>query len=252
MSQTKVWDQFLSEADRAVLARGRFQRRMGFGRKTAVVVIDAQRYMVGEEGGDEAWPSSCGAVGRQAAGEIARIVAVAQSSGVPCFFTRFELDPGGSDIGVYGCKRELLDSPNWCLAGSVGAELIPELKPGPNDLVFVKKKPSGFHGTPLLGYLVQRGIDTLVIVGGATSNCIRATVFDAASYNFRAIVPCEAVFDRIPVSHAVSLFDMDRQFADVVAVEEVLTALRVAIPAPGLNAREPANPETNPTLHPHV
>jgi len=226
MNEPKIWDSFLSDTDRAVLARGRFQSRMGFGRQTAVVVIDAQKYMVGEEGADEAWPSSCGAVGRRAAGEIARVVQAAQAAGVPCFFTRFELDPGGADIGVYRRKRALLDSPHWCLAGSVGAELIPSLRPGPNDVVFVKKKPSGFHGTPLLGYLVERGIDTVVIVGGATSNCIRATVFDAASFNLRAIVPAEAVFDRIPVSHAISLFDMDRQFADVVPVAAVLQHLQ--------------------------
>jgi nicotinamidase-related amidase len=91
--------------------------------------------------------------------------------------------------------------------------------------VFVKKKPSGFHGTPLLGLLVDRRIDTVIVMGGATSNCIRATVFDASSYNFRTIVPEEAVFDRIPVSHAISLFDMDRQFADVVSVDAVLRQL---------------------------
>ena len=221
----KPWDSFLSDADRAVLARGRFQQRMGFGRKVAVVVIDAQKYMVGEEGHDADWPSSCGAVGRTAAVQIGRVVDAAQAAGVPCFFSRFEIAADGSDMGVYRRKRELLDSPHWCLAGSVGAELIDALKPAPGDLVFVKKKPSGFHGTPLLGYLVERGVDTVVIVGGATSNCIRATVFDAASANLRAIVPAEAVFDRIPVSHAISLFDMDRQFADVLPVEEVLAQL---------------------------
>ena len=89
----------------------------------------------------------------------------------------------------------------------------------------MKKKPSGFHGTPLLGYLLDRQIDTVIIVGGATSNCIRATVFDASSYNLRAIVVQEAVFDRIPISHAISLFDMDRQFADVVTVQEALKYL---------------------------
>ena len=91
----------------------------------------------------------------------------------------------------------------------------PEVGPEPGDVVFVKKKPSAFLGTPLLPYLVDRKIDTLVIVGGATSNCVRATVFDSASYNFRTIVPADAVFDRLAISHAISLFDMDRQFADV-------------------------------------
>lgn len=222
----KAWDSFLTEQDRAVIARGRFGRRMGFGARPAVVVIDAQKYMIGEEGNDAAWPSSCGETGRRATGEIARVVKGAQAARVPCFFTLFELDRSGSDIGVYRQKRDLLESDHWCLTGSTGAQLVPQLQPGPNDIVFPKKKPSGFHGTPLLGYLVERQIDTVIIVGGATSNCIRATVFDAASYNFRAIVPQEAVFDRIPISHAISLFDMDRQFADVVAVDETLAYLK--------------------------
>jgi nicotinamidase-related amidase len=223
---TAPWESFLTEQDRAVITRGRFARRMGFGQRTAVVVIDAQKYMVGETGNDAAWPSSCGDVGRHAVGEIARVVRAAQTAGVPCFFTLFEIDPSGNDMGVYRRKRDLLESDHWCLAGSTGAQLVPQLEPAARDVVFVKKKPSGFHGTPLLGYLVERQIDTVVIVGGSTSNCIRATVFDAASYNLRAIVPQEAVFDRIPISHAISLFDMDRQFADVVTVEQTLEHFR--------------------------
>lgn len=228
---TTPWQSYLSGEDLAVIARGRFGRRMGFGRRPAVVVIDAQRYMVGEPGNDAIWPSSCGEVGRLAVAAIADVVDAARSAHVPCFFTRFEVERDGSDIGVYRRKRDLLDSEYWCLAGTLGAELVPQLKPAPGDLVFVKKKPSGFHGTPLLGHLIDRGIDTVIVTGGATSNCIRATVFDAASYNFRAIVPQEAVFDRIPISHAISLFDMDRQFADVLPVAEVLDHLRAHVAA---------------------
>jgi len=154
---------------------------------------------------------SCSAPGTRGAG--------GGGSGI---FSRFALDPGGADIGVYGRKRTLLKSPNWCLEGTPGAELVPELGVAPGDIVFVKKKPSAFFGTPLLAYLVDRQIDTLIICGGATSNCVRATVFDASSYNFRTIVAREAVFDRIPVSHAISLFDMDRQFADVVDCADIV------------------------------
>jgi maleamate amidohydrolase len=221
-----LWQKYLGPEDEAVIARGRFGLRMGFGSRPAVVVIDAQRYMVGAEGNDAAWPSSCGAVGRAAVKQIARVVDAAQASGVPCFFTRFEIARDGGDMGVYRRKRALLDSEHWCLEGTLGAELVPDLVPCSNDIVFVKKKPSGFHGTPLLGYLVERGIDTVIVTGGATSNCVRATVFDASSYNFRTVVVQEAVFDRIPVSHAISLFDMDRQFADVVPADEVVAHLR--------------------------
>lgn len=220
------WDAYLTDADRAVIARGRFGQRMGFGVKPAVVAIDCQRYMVGERGvSDQRYPSSCGEVGWAAVDRIADILAVARAVGAPVFLTRFALDARGVDVGVYARKRAFLQRPDWCLEGSEGAELLPEVGPKAGDIVFVKKKPSAFHGTPLLSYLIDRGVDTLVILGGATSNCVRATVFDSSSFNFRTIVPGDAVFDRLPISHAISLFDMDRQFADVTSADEVIAAL---------------------------
>jgi maleamate amidohydrolase len=220
------WDAYLTDADRAVIARGRFGQRMGFGVKPAVVAIDCQRYMVGERGvSDQRYPSSCGEVGWAAVDRIADILAAARAVGAPVFLTRFALDARGVDVGVYARKRAFLQRPDWCLEGSEGAELLPEVGPKAGDIVFVKKKPSAFHGTPLLSYLIDRGVDTLVILGGATSNCVRATVFDSSSFNFRTIVPGDAVFDRLPISHAISLFDMDRQFADVTSADEVIAAL---------------------------
>jgi len=226
------WEAYLTDADRAVLARGRFGQRMGFGSRPAVVAIDCQRYMVGERGvNDGRYPSSCGEVGWAAVDRAASVLDAARSVGVPVFLTRFVLDPSGADIGVYARKRTFLQRPDWCLEGTEGAELIPEIGPEPGDIVFIKKKPSGFHGTPLLGYLIDRAVDTVVVVGGATSNCIRATVFDSASYNFRTIVPADAVFDRLPISHAISLFDMDRQYADVMTSKDVVVELATRRPA---------------------
>jgi maleamate amidohydrolase len=235
----KPWDAYLSEADRAVLTRGRFARRMGFGDRPAVVAIDCQRYMVGERGvRDDRYPSSCGEAGWAAVDRIAEVLAGARAAGAPVFLTRFALDPNGADVGVYALKREFLRRADWCLEGTEGADLLNEVGPRDGDIVLVKKKPSAFHGTPLLAYLIDRKIDTLVIVGGATSNCVRATVFDSASYNFRTIVPCDAVFDRLPISHAISLFDMDRQFADVMSASEAIIELR----ATARRGAEPASP----------
>lgn len=217
----KIWDEFLGEADKQVLERGRFARRMGFGRTPAIIVVDAQKYMVGTLGKESEWPSSSGKPGHEAMAKIVEIVRHGQQRNIPVFFSRFEIDPSGNDMGVYALKRDLLNTPHWCLTGQVGSELVDELAPADKDLVFVKKKPSCFHGTPLLGYLIERQVDTLIVVGGSTSNCVRATVFDASSYNFRVIIPQEAVFDRFPISNAISLFDMDRQFADVVSASEV-------------------------------
>jgi nicotinamidase-related amidase len=84
---------------------------------------------------------------------------------------------------------------------------------------------SAFFGTPLQAYLTELKVDTLIVVGGSTSNCVRATVVDGAQSNYRVLVPREAVFDRIPLSHAVSLFDMDRSSANVMSKDAVIQYL---------------------------
>ncbi len=223
---SNLWDTFLTDQDRKVLSRARFGQRIGFGERPAIVVIDMQRYMVGERDGTGEWPSSCGAAGWQAVDKTLQLLKVARRTSIPVFFTRFELRADGADIGVYGRKRALLQSPHWVLEDTAGSQLIPELEPAPGEIVFVKKKPSAFFGTPLLGLLIDRRIDTVIVCGGSTSNCVRATVYDASSHNFRTVVVQDCVFDRIPVSHAISLFDMDRQYADVMTRVAVCAELK--------------------------
>ena len=82
------------------------------------------------------------------------------------------------------------------------------IAPGPQDIVLKKQKPSGFFGTNLPSYLTLLGCDSVIVVGTTTSGCVRATVVDAFSLNYRVIVAEEGCFDRSEASHAVSLCDM--------------------------------------------
>ena len=66
------------------------------------------------------------------------------------------------------------------------------------------------------------GVDTLVVTGMVTSGCVRATVIDAFSYNYRVVVPIECVADRSATSHQVNLFDIDMKYGDVVPLADVL------------------------------
>src|SRR5436305_14650382 len=83
-----------------------------------------------------------------------------------------------------------------------------------------------FFGTPLASYLIDLRVDTLVVTGCTTSGCVRGSVVDAFSYNFRVSVPSDAVYDRSQVSHAVNLFDMAEKYADVMTTAECLSGLR--------------------------
>lgn len=219
------WAQLVSKEERETVSRARFGRRVGMGDWPAVVVIDVQKYMVGDGGGaSERFPSACGTAG-SALERLAPLLGAARRAGAPVIYTRFVLKRDGSDIGVYGRKRDLLDIDGWCLEGTPGAEIAELVGPEPGDIVLVKKKPSAFLGTPLLGMLIDRSIDTVIVTGGATSNCVRATAVDAASYNFRTVVVEDCVFDRIQISHDVALFDLDRQYGDVMASAEVIERL---------------------------
>lgn len=217
---------FLSETELQQLQTAGFGQSIGIGAHPAVVVIDAQRYMVAPDpGSDAAYPSSCGEPGRVALAKLAGLLQALRERQVPVFYTRFELAPDGSDIGVYGRKRRLLNTDNWCLAGTSGAEIHPAVAPEPGDQVMVKKKPSAFFGTPLTALLIDRGIDTVILVGGSTSNCVRASAVESMSLNFRTVVVEDCVFDRQSISHEVALFDMERQAADVMTAAELIHAL---------------------------
>jgi nicotinamidase-related amidase len=219
---SSLWSDLLGEDERARLAHGRFARRSGFGSRPAIVVIDAQNYMIGPVGEEPyEYVSSCGEVGRESTRKIARLLDAARQVGAPVFYTRFELARDGSDMGAYRRKRDLVESEGWCLEGSFGAQIADIVAPRNGDIVMVKKKPSGFVGTPLLGMLIDRGV-----VGGSTSNCVRATAVDAVSLNFRVVVPADCVFDRIGISHRVTLFDLDRQYGDVMWCDDVIARLR--------------------------
>ena len=94
------------------------------------------------------------------------------------------------------------------------------------DVLIPKKHPSAFFATPLASHLIDLQADTLVVTGCTTSGCVRGSVVDAFAYNFRCLVPQDAVYDRSAVSHAVNLFDMASKYADVGTTTDILERLR--------------------------
>ena len=86
----------------------------------------------------------------------------------------------------------------------------------------LKQKPSGFFGSNMASYLTLLGCDSLIVTGTTTSGCVRATVLDGFSFNYRIALAEEGCFDRSQASHAINLCDMNAKYADVVKTDEVL------------------------------
>jgi nicotinamidase-related amidase len=141
---------------------------------------------------------------------------------LPVIYTTGERRPDNWDAGSWRWKSTRGDEASSSVDGN---EIVTAIAPGPRDIVIKKQKPSGFFGTNLASYLTLLGCDSVIVVVTTTSGCVRATVVDAFSLNYRVILAEEGCFDRSEASHAVSLCDMHAKYADVVATVEVLSYL---------------------------
>jgi nicotinamidase-related amidase len=84
------------------------------------------------------------------------------------------------------------------------------------DIVINKRiGASAFFETNLGSLFTWHRVDTVIVTGGSTSGCVRATVVDSLSRGFRTVVPEECVADRHESPHFANLYDMAVKYADV-------------------------------------
>jgi maleamate amidohydrolase len=224
-----IWNRFLTERDKAVFAAGGFGARAGFGKRPALLIIDVNWAFCGEQPEPilesiKRWRTSCGEEAWVALKYINSLIDAARGKGLPVMYTTGERRPDNWDGGSWLWKSsrggEKGGSPGTNVDGN---EIVSMIAPGPKDIVIRKQKPSGFFGTNLAAYLTLLGCDSVVVVGTTTSGCVRATVVDAFSLNYRVTLAEEGCFDRSEASHAISLCDMHAKYADVVPTAEVLS-----------------------------
>jgi maleamate amidohydrolase len=223
----RIWDKFLTERDKAVFAAGGFGARAGFGKRPALLVIDVNWAFCGERpepilGSIKRWRSSCGEAAWTALASIKPLIELAHAKGLPVIYTTGERRADNWDAGSWRWKSTRRDEVGGDGHHVDGNEIVALIAPGPRDIVIRKQKPSGFFGTNLAAYLTLLGCDSVVIVGTTTSGCVRASVVDVFSLNYRVILAEEGCFDRSEASHAVSLCDMHAKYADVVPTAEIL------------------------------
>jgi maleamate amidohydrolase len=203
----------VSELD--IYRQQNFGNPVGFGRLTALLVVD---FVAGFND-----PAQFGGGNIDAA--VQRTVGLLdffRATGRPVAFTRIVYAEDGSDAGMFGVKAPGLLA---LTERAPGSQIVPELAPRAGELVLRKQQPSAFHGTGLTAWLVRRGVDTVVVAGATTSGCVRATVVDALSGNYRVIVARDCVGDRALGPHEANLFDMAQKYADVMDRDAIVAAL---------------------------
>lgn len=215
----RPWDGIVSAEEQQAYAAAGLGRPTGVGKKPALLIIDVQYRTTGTkrvplQEAIKEFPTACGEVAWSAVDAIATMAGLFRRYRWPIIY------PHVAPKQRHDAGRLAEKIPTIMSVAASGYEFVQVIAPQAGDLLLPKRHPSAFFGTPLTSYLIDLGIDTLVITGCSTSGCIRGTVVDAFAYNYRVLVPEECVYDRSRVSHAVNLFDMASKYADVAPMEE--------------------------------
>ncbi|WP_026909836.1 isochorismatase family protein [Patulibacter minatonensis] len=220
------WSDVITEDDERRYEAAGFGRPSGFGKRPALVIIDVQHRTIGNSpkpffASLEDYTTSCGDVGWAAVEQIAKLLAVFREFDLPVLYPHVAPKTDADRSGVLGAKVPgIMDVPDH------GYRFPDAVAPRPGDLLLPKKHPSAFFATPLASYLIGLGADTIVTTGATTSGCVRGTVVDGFSYNFKCVVPHDAVYDRSPTVHQANLFDLGQKYADVSSTDEVVAQVR--------------------------
>ena len=200
-------------SDIDIYAKQTFGVPLAKGAKPALIVVDFVNGFIDPEvfGG-----GNC----LQAAQATVPVVAAFRDAGLPVVFTRVIYAEDGSDAGIWCEKvprlRELTDS-------NPMSHVVDFLAPEPGDIMIRKLQASAFFETPLASVLRGHGVDAVAITGATTSGCVRATVVDAMSHNFRPTVISDCVGDRALGPHEATLFDLGQKYANMITSDQVET-----------------------------
>jgi len=193
--------------------------RYRLGKKPALINVDLQNaytrpeeFSTAYEGDPKQFPS------------INALAAAMRAVGAPVIWSYVAFLPSGIDCGAFGSRDDTPDSQQNIGPGSRRAALDDRLEiDHAYDVIIQKRMPSVFHETHLQSLLTWHGCDSVIVTGGSTSGCVRATAVDALSRGYLVCVPIECVADRHESPHFANLYDMEVKYAAVEPVETLLT-----------------------------
>jgi biuret amidohydrolase len=163
--------------------------------RTAVVMIDMQRDFL-EPGGFGALLGNDVTPLRRIVPACQQLLALARAHALMVIHTQEAHDPQLADcppskkargglatgIGDIGPLGRVL------VAGSPGADFIPELQPQPGDTVLRKPGKGAFHATGLDALLHARGITHLLVAGVTTEVCVQTTLREANDRGYECLL----------------------------------------------------------------
>lgn len=158
-----------------------------------------------------------------------RIIAAARAAGVPVIYTTPVSRADGADVAMLptDLSAETGTPPlTNAVEGTEDAGFPDEIAPRAEDYVFLKRRPSAFHGTGVSELLRMLRRDVIIIGGGATNRGVETSVREAFSQDIATVVVRECCWGGDAAAHAYSLDKAMKMYARVRHLEQVEAMLR--------------------------
>jgi nicotinamidase-related amidase len=176
--------------------------------QTAIVSI----YTKGQGGGEEEFLP-----------RVAGLLSTARTRGMKIVHVQVGFRPGLPEISSRNALFAAIKSnPQWqqIFEGRSGA-IHPAVAPQGDDIVVTKHRISAFAGTDLDMILRANDVDTLVLLGIATSGVVLSTLLHAIDADYRVIVVKDCCVDQSPEVHACLTEKIFPRLATVVGAGEL-------------------------------
>ncbi|MDE0245657.1 MAG: isochorismatase family protein [Gammaproteobacteria bacterium] len=202
LTPRQYWEEVKSNPNRA---------RFGFGEKAALINIDLQRAYTDIDSFPTAYQTNPDQIDY-----VNRLSALARDKNMPVIWTYVAYMDNADDAGVWGTRTDTENSLQNIKEGGARSELDPRLiVDRERDAVVNKRMASVFHDSLIPSLLVWHKVDTVILTGGSTSGCVRASSVSSLSHGYRTIVPEECVADKHEIPHFANLCDIMLKYADV-------------------------------------
>jgi nicotinamidase-related amidase len=152
----------------------------------------------------------------QMIGPLQKVIDLFASAGHPLFYTCLSLPTDDEQFKRFGDR--------YCLEGTEGAEIIPELLPL-KGMVIKKRKHSAFFETELDQRLKEANVEEVYLSGLQTQICVMTTAADASFRGYRTVAISDCVLSTREKKKQDALHWIARYVGEVMSLAEVAKEL---------------------------
>ncbi len=184
--------------------------------KSAMIVIDMERGFV------DAQSAHCICTAQATVPACSKAMELARAKGIPVFLVNRVYRSNGSDVEATR-YQSWVQGGRAMTPGSVGAcscEMPAGMEPKPGDYTLIKPRWSAFFQTELDLLLRRLRIETVILLGTTTPNCVRTTCYDAIALDYQVLILPECCSSQTEEIQRANLADMERVGAQMLTLKQ--------------------------------